>query len=311
MERVKYYITSFENGEITNRLAFDAQGNSVTLTKEELEELKELEKVRSNPLEFYLEKNEEYEFRLLDIANNVAYKNIKVDYIDNDTKILASDITYSEAMLTNQDVTATINAYIIDQNGKNGSAKILNNNGNNTYIFEQNGEFTFEYMDGKEDEENPSKEIKTHKANVNWIDKIAPTAQIRYNTRENAQEIIATLVNESEEIIVINNGISREYKFTETGEFTFEFQDKAGNKSTATAKVDWLENEEPTPTRIKGDTDGDGEITINDLAQVKLHLLEIRLLEGIDAIAADIDNDGEITVNDLAQIKLIILEKDN
>ena len=311
VERVKYYITSFENGEITNRLAFDAQGNSVTLTKEELEELKELEKVRSNPLEFYLEKNEEYEFRLLDIANNVAYKNIKVDYIDNDTKILASDITYSEAMLTNQDVTATINAYIIDQNGKNGSAKILNNNGNNTYIFEQNGEFTFEYMDGKEDEENPSKEIKTHKANVNWIDKIAPTAQIRYNTRENAQEIIATLVNESEEIIVINNGSSREYKFTENGEFTFEFQDKAGNKSTATAKVDWLENEEPTPTRIKGDTDGDGEITINDLAQVKLHLLEIRLLEGIDAIAADIDNDGEITVNDLAQIKLIILEKDN
>ena len=311
VERVKYYITSFENGEITNRLAFDAQGNSVTLTKEELEELKELEKVRSNPLEFYLEKNEEYEFRLLDIANNVAYKNIKVDYIDNDTKILASDITYSEAMLTNQDVTSTINAYIIDQNGKNGSAKILNNNGNNTYIFEQNGEFTFEYMDGKEDEENPSKEIKTHKANVNWIDKIAPTAQIRYNTRENAQEIIATLVNESEEIIVINNGSSREYKFTENGEFTFEFQDKAGNKSTATAKVDWLENEEPTPTRIKGDTDGDGEITINDLAQVKLHLLEIRLLEGIDAIAADIDNDGEITVNDLAQIKLIILEKDN
>ena len=124
---------------------------------------------------------------------------------------------------------------------------------------------------------------------------------------QNAEKIVVTLVNESEEITITNNGSSREYTFTENGEFTFEFQDKAGNKGSATAKVDWMEKEEPTPTRIKGDTDGDGEITINDLAQIKLHLIDIRLLEGIDRIAADLDEDGEITINDLAQIKLIIL----
>ena len=77
LEEIKYYITSLENGEVTERLAFDKEGNSITLTTEQLEELKVLENIRSNPLEFYLEKNEEYEFRLLDIANNVAYKNIK------------------------------------------------------------------------------------------------------------------------------------------------------------------------------------------------------------------------------------------
>ena len=314
VDRVKYYITSFENGEVTDRLAFDDEGNSVTLTDEELEELKKLEQIRSNPLEFYLEKNEEYEFRLLDIANNIAYKNIKVDYIDDDTKILASDITYSTTMLTSKPVIATINTYVIDENGKHSSAKILNNDENNTYTFTDNGTFTFEYAEieenNEESEENLDKEVKTHTANVDWIDNVAPTAQIRYSTRENADKIVATLVNESEEITITNNGNSREYTFTENGEFTFEFQDKAGNKGTATAKVDWMKDEEdptPIPTRMKGDTDGDGEITVNDLAQVKLHILEIRLLEGIDKIAADIDNDGEITVNDLAQIKLIIL----
>lgn len=143
---------------------------------------------------------------------------------------------------------------------------------------------------------------------MDWIDKVVPTAQIKYSTRDNAEKIVVTLVNESEEITITNNGNSREYTFTENGEFTFEFQDKAGNKGKAIAKVDWLEKEEPTPTRIKGDTDGDGEITINDLAQIKLHLIETRLLEGIDKIAADIDEDGEVTINDLAQIKRIILE---
>lgn len=312
LDEVKYYVTSFENGNVTERLAFDNEGNSVTLTNDQLEELKKLEEIRSNPLEFYLEKNEEYEFRLLDVANNLAYKNIRVDYIDNDTKILASDITYSTTLLTNQDVIATINTYIVDENGKNSSVKILNNDENNTYTFTQNGEFSFEYAEheeNKEDsEENLDKEVKSHKAKVDWIDKVVPTAQIKYSTRDNAEKIVVTLVNESEEITITNNGNSREYTFTENGEFTFEFQDKAGNKGKAIAKVDWLEKEEPTPTRIKGDTDGDGEITINDLAQIKLHLIETRLLEGIDKIAADIDEDGEVTINDLAQIKRIILE---
>ena len=307
VDRVKYYITTLNEGEITNRTAFDNEGNNVELTDDELEELKELEKIRSNPLEFYLEKNEEYEFRLLDTSSNIAYKNIKVDYIDNDTKILVSDITYNITNITNKDVVATINTYVIDENGKNSSTKILNNNGNNTYTFTENGEFTFEYMDSEEDEKNPSKEVKSHTAKVNWIDKVVPTAEIKYSTKENAEKVVATLINESEEITITNNGTSREYIFTENGEFTFEFQDKAGNKGTVTAKVDWIEKEESEPERIKGDTDGDGEITINDLAQVKLHLVELKLLEGIDKIAADIDNDGEVTVNDLTQMKLIIL----
>ena len=59
---------------------------------------------------------------------------------------------------------------------------------------------------------------------------------------------------------------------------------------------------------VTGDMDGDGEITINDLAKVKLHLIEYELLIGIHLKAADVDFDKEITVNDAAQIKLVLID---
>ena len=59
---------------------------------------------------------------------------------------------------------------------------------------------------------------------------------------------------------------------------------------------------------VIGDTDGDGEITINDMAELKLHIIEKELLEGIKLKAADVDNDGEVTINDLAQMKLILID---
>lgn len=56
---------------------------------------------------------------------------------------------------------------------------------------------------------------------------------------------------------------------------------------------------------VQGDIDG--EITVNDLAKMKLHLLEINLLEGEALKAANMDKDEEITINDLARLKLILI----
>ena len=63
---------------------------------------------------------------------------------------------------------------------------------------------------------------------------------------------------------------------------------------------------------VMGDTDGkiedDGRIiTENDLAQLKLHYIKSKSLQGIELMAADYDDDNVITVNDIAIIKLIIL----
>lgn len=59
---------------------------------------------------------------------------------------------------------------------------------------------------------------------------------------------------------------------------------------------------------VIGDVDCDGKITINDLAKLKLHLIEEQLLEGTMLKAADVDNDDEVTINDLAQMKLVLID---
>ena len=58
---------------------------------------------------------------------------------------------------------------------------------------------------------------------------------------------------------------------------------------------------------VTGDIDGDAQITVNDLAQIKLHLIEQELLTGIKLKAANIDGDTQITINDVAQIKLVLI----
>lgn len=58
---------------------------------------------------------------------------------------------------------------------------------------------------------------------------------------------------------------------------------------------------------VTGDINGDKEVTIDDLAEIKLHLIDYKKLEGIKLKAADIDYDGEITINDVACIKLVII----
>lgn len=60
--------------------------------------------------------------------------------------------------------------------------------------------------------------------------------------------------------------------------------------------------------KVNGDIDGDGRITVNDIALLKLHLIEAELLEGAQLKAADVDGDGRVTINDMAQMRLKLLE---
>ncbi len=346
VDRIKYYSITFkkdENGnvlsEVESRVGIDADGNTVTLTESEIEELKTLEAMRSNPLEFYLEKNQEYEFILLDKASNIAYKNIKVDYIENDTKILASDITYSTRVATKENVTATIKPYLIDMEGKSCNVEIINNDKNTIYTFTDNGEFTFQYAETKENKEEEA-EVKTHKAVVDWIDRKAPTAEIRYSTQETTNNaVVATLVNESEEILITNNGTSREFTFNENGEFTFKFVDKAGNEGTAKATVNWINKEiafssekykiengvirelratvkDKAGTTVKEFTENvttnseltfintDGKIlTKNEALKTGCKVRVGQFKEYVLVVTGDINGDGKLGATDIAKLK--------
>ncbi len=79
-----------------------------------------------------------------------------------------------------------------------------------------------------------------------------PTAGVAYSTESpTSQNVVARLVNLSDEDIVITNPPdgSQEYIFTEEGkqEFTFEFyRESDGKKGTAIAVVDWIDKTAPT-----------------------------------------------------------------
>lgn len=59
---------------------------------------------------------------------------------------------------------------------------------------------------------------------------------------------------------------------------------------------------------VTGDIDGTGEISLTDLAQLKLHYIEKEPLTGASLKAADINSDGKITITDLAQLKLVLVD---
>ncbi len=172
--------------------------------------------------------NGEFTFEFVDEAGNIGSTIAKVDWINKE--IPTAEIKYSEKNPTNNDIIVTL---------VNPSKKITitNNDGKDTYIFTKNGKFTFEFVD-----EVGNKGTVT--ANVDWIDKEKPTAEIKYENNPTINKVIASLVNVSEEIIITNNSGKDTYTFTENGEFTFEFIDKVGNKGTAIAKVDWITKED-------------------------------------------------------------------
>ena len=58
---------------------------------------------------------------------------------------------------------------------------------------------------------------------------------------------------------------------------------------------------------VTGDIDGNGEVTVTDLAQLMLHIVEAQVLEGIQFKAADMNGNGELTVTDIAQVQLAIV----
>ena len=70
-------------------------------------------------------------------ANKFATIQIE-QYIDNYISENPVTINYSKTDITNEDVIATIET--------NAEIQIINNSGNNRYIFKENGEFTFQYM---------------------------------------------------------------------------------------------------------------------------------------------------------------------
>ncbi|VVB57434.1 Uncharacterised protein [uncultured archaeon] len=82
------------------------------------------------------------------------------------------------------------------------------------------------------------------------IDKTAPTASVSYNaTSATNGDVLATLAP-SENVTITNNGGNSTYLFTTNGEFTFQFQDAAGNSGSAAAAVSTIDKTAPALTLL-------------------------------------------------------------
>lgn len=192
-----------------------------------------------------------------DEAGNVGTTNIVVDWIDN--KIPHLDVKYSTKEITNQNVTVQL--LTEDKN-----ITITNNKCSDTIIFEENGTFTFEYID---EEGNKGKT----EVIVDWIDKVAPTATIEYSIKDFTYQNVTAVLTPSEEVVITNNDGKNTYTFTENDSFTFEFVDKAGNKGTITATVDWIDKTAPIGEIIYSNTSSTTEpvtVTLKTNEDVKI-----------------------------------------
>ncbi len=169
--------------------------------------------------------NGEFTFEFVDVAGNKGTATAKVDWINK--KAPVGTISYNITSLTNKDVIATLNV--------GDGITITNNNGSRTYTFTNNGEFTFEFVDNAGNK-------GTAVATVNWIDKVAPKGKITYDISEKTEGPVTATLSVDKDVTITNNGGSLKYTFTQNGEFTFEFVDKAGNKGSVKAKVDWIVN---------------------------------------------------------------------
>lgn len=83
---------------------------------------------------------------------------------------------------------------------------------------------------------------------------------------------------------------------------------EASADCTITVNAGASSNTAPPSTTVKaGDTNGDGKITLSDLANVRLHLLGKYTLKDNNALGADTNKDNKISLSDLANIRLHLL----
>ncbi len=105
-----------------------------------------------------------------------------------------------------------------------------------------------------------------------------------------------------------------QFKANVTANRNLTFLDKEGNTLTdasvlGTGMTVKVGNDLTYTLVVTGDVNGDAEVTIDDLAGIKLHIIDIKKLTGIQLKAGNIDNDAnsEISINDVAQLKLKLI----
>ena len=230
--------------------------------------------------------NGEYTFTYRDQAGNEGTAKATVTWID---KVLpVATISYNITSTTNQDVVATVT---FDKEN-------VTVEGGNTHTFTENGEYTFTYRDQAGNE-------GTAKAAVTWIEKEQPEEP---TITSNIYTIKDSYISRIEEETTV-----AEFKQKVEANMEITIVDNKGNKVEddaiiCTGMIVKIGEKLEYTAVVIGDINGDGKISITDIAKIKLHIIEKEILTGAGYVAGDINDDARLSITDLAQIKLIFLE---
>lgn len=154
-----------------------------------------------------------------------------------------AQVTYTTQAPTNQNVTATL---VLPQGCQAEETE---------YVFEDNGTHIFTYTDANGQEQSVE-------AVVTWIDREAPKGELVYDLEGwTSQPVTATLENLSEDVAFVDgsNGV---YVFDTNHSYDFVIRDAAGNETTYTATVAWIDPTKPQDDQLVSVADGQGETTL-------------------------------------------------
>lgn len=212
---VTYSITEPTAGNVTATLTMN-DSNAVTLLN------------NNGNTSYVFNRNGEFEFVFMDAAGNKGRVKAEVDNIDKDPPKAYVTYSHPRDIWTNESITATL--HLEDENGF-----VVLSEGGFTHTFNNNGEFVFEFEDNLGNKGSIKAEVKS-------IDKDPPVGNIIYVESDTAP--VTVYLDTNEPVKVTNNEGSFRYVFHENGEFTFEFEDKAGNTGEVTAYVSTITSDE-------------------------------------------------------------------
>ena len=181
-------------------------------------------------------------YNYIKVKNMLAWAtNMLEIYIDEYIQENPINITYSTTALTNKDVSATLNI--------GTDSHVTNNNNKNTYTFQENGEYTFEY-------ERRGRNFQA-KATVNNIDKTAPKITGAEDGQVYNQSVKLKITDQNlEKIELYLNGTLQEnytqtQNITQEGFYEVKATDKAGNITTVSFDIIYREVEDYDVTKDK------------------------------------------------------------
>lgn len=153
---------------------------------------------------------------------------------------------------------------------------------------------------------------KTYTIIVNKVKSGTETAadvvsHLGYNNKDN----ILSNIPVGENIININADISSEFKLAIVS-FKNSKGEKKANGLVATGDkmiISVNGNKTEFTLKITGDVNGDGRISVGDIAMIKGNILEKNTINGVQLLAADLNGDGRISVADFGMVKAHLLGK--